>query len=157
MRHKGRALFTIRSIIALLWASPRLLFLLLLLLWRQHWLLKHMRSPVPVAAPSGKILQADPSDHPVQRVRQQCFLAGDETPQRGFQLQRHQQTHVVGADHLHTMHTWNHRVRKHNWRKTNKLHVRMFGASWTCRSSSREPPRLISPSGMSGWRLCRKP
>ena len=27
----------------------------------------------------------------------------------------------------------------------------------TCRSSSRDPPRLISPRGMSGWRLCRNP
>lgn len=27
----------------------------------------------------------------------------------------------------------------------------------TCRSSRREPPRCISPRGMSGWRLCRKP
>lgn len=38
----------------------------------------------------------------MQRVGEQRFLSGDQAPQGGFQLQRHQQTGVVCADHLHT-------------------------------------------------------
>ncbi|KAG7234813.1 hypothetical protein INR49_003960 [Caranx melampygus] len=48
-----------------------------------------------VAPSSGKIFQIDPSDHPVQRVCEQSLFSRDETPQRGFELQRHQQTRVV--------------------------------------------------------------
>lgn len=117
-----------------------------------------VRSPVPVAASSGKIFQIDPSDHPVQRVCEQCFLSWDETPQRGFQLKRHQQTCVVCTDHLST-HTeinpggihqtscYTKSLRgKEVKEKTNTYCVCVC----TCRSSSREPPSLISPRGMSG-------
>lgn len=38
----------------------------------------------------------------MQRVGKQRFLSRDQTPKGGFQLQRHQQTGVVCADHLHT-------------------------------------------------------
>ena len=115
-------------------------------------------SPVPVAASSGEIFQIDPSDHPVQRVCEQRFLSGDETPQRGFQLQRHQQTRMVRTDHLNT--------HKPRWCSSNTVLYNLSVLSarktirivlCTCRSSSREPPRLISPRGMSGRRLCRKP
>lgn len=126
-------------------------------------------SPVPVTPSSGKIFQIDSTDHPVQRVCEQCLLSWDETPQRSFQLQRHQQTCVVCTDHLNTVinsggarltpcyYKWEANYCGFLYRHEKASHLWVFQFVCTCRSSSREPPRFISPSGMSGWRLHRKP